>query len=113
MLIVAQYLRKIPDLERLLAKVKAMVHSQAILTMPLVGKKTLKQRVKVFGSIVKGFRIGMNLLILLHNDEHLMSLLSKVLDIPQLSEHNSLSEFLSQFEAAIDSDFPKYQVSFF
>ncbi|KNA19440.1 hypothetical protein SOVF_061540 [Spinacia oleracea] len=109
MLIVAQYLRKIPDLERLLAKVKAMVHSQAILTMPLVGKKTLKQRVKVFGSIVKGFRIGMNLLILLHNDEHLMSLLSKVLDIPQLSEHNSLSEFLSQFEAAIDSDFPKYQ----
>lgn len=55
----------------------------------------------------------MNLLILLHNDEHLMSLLSKVLDIPQLSEHNALSEFLSQFEAAIDSDFPKYQVSFF
>ncbi|XP_056694050.1 DNA mismatch repair protein MSH7-like [Spinacia oleracea] len=51
----------------------------------------------------------MNLLILLHNDEHLMSLLSKVLDIPQLSEHNALSEFLSQFEAAIDSDFPKYQ----
>ncbi|XP_021741550.1 DNA mismatch repair protein MSH7-like [Chenopodium quinoa] len=109
MLIIAQYLRKIPDLERLLGKVKAMVHSQAILTLPLVGKKTLKQRVKVFGLIVKGLRIGMDLMNVLYNEEHLMSLLSKILDLPPLSEHNALSEFLSQFEAAIDSDFPKYQ----
>ncbi|XP_021723674.1 DNA mismatch repair protein MSH7-like [Chenopodium quinoa] len=109
MLIIAQYLRKIPDLERLLGKVKAMVHSQAILTLPLVGKKTLKQRVKVFGLIVKGLRIGMDLMNVLYNEEHLMSRLSKIMDLPQLSEQNALSEFLSQFEAAIDSDFPKYQ----
>ena len=48
MLVVAQYLRKIPDLERLLGNVKAMVNSQAILMLPLVGKKTLKQRVRMF-----------------------------------------------------------------
>ncbi|XP_057247149.1 DNA mismatch repair protein MSH7 isoform X2 [Beta vulgaris subsp. vulgaris] len=109
MLIVAQYLRKIPDLERLLGKVKSMVHSQAILMLPLVGKKTLKQRVKSFGSLVKGLRIGIDLLIVLDNEEHIKSLLSKILEVPELSGHNALSEFLNQLEAAIDSDFPKYQ----
>ncbi|KAL2929255.1 DNA mismatch repair protein MSH7 [Bienertia sinuspersici] len=109
MLIVAQYLRKIPDLERLLGKVKAMVHSKAILMLPLVGKKTLKQRVKVFGSLVKGLRVAMDLLAVLYDEEHIKSLLSKISDLPQLNGHGALSEDLSQFEAAIDSDFPKYQ----
>ncbi|CAO2822828.1 unnamed protein product [Amaranthus hypochondriacus] len=109
MLVVAQYLRKIPDLERLLGNVKAMVHSQAILMLPLVGKKTLKQRVKVFGTLVKGLRTGMDLLLVLKNEEHIKSLLSKIFDFPEHSGHDTLSEFLHQFEAAIDSDFPKYQ----
>ncbi|KAH9604844.1 hypothetical protein KSS87_008848 [Heliosperma pusillum] len=108
MLLVAQYLRRIPDLERLLGRVKASVHSQAILLLPLVGKKTLKQRVKVFGSLVKGLRLGLDLLVALQN-EHVMSLLLKILDLPELNGHDGLIEFLTQFEAAIDSDFPNYQ----
>lgn len=54
LLIVAQYLRKIPDLERLLGKVKSMVYSQAILMLPLVGKKTLKQRVRMLFLYIRG-----------------------------------------------------------
>jgi len=48
MLLVAQFLRKVPDLERLLGRVKAAVQSQATLVLPLVGKKALKQRVRLF-----------------------------------------------------------------
>lgn len=70
-------------------------------------------QVKVFGSLVKGLRIGIDLLTILHNEEHIKSLLLKILDLPQLTGKDTLSEFLTQFEAAIDSDFPKYQVSFF
>ncbi|KAJ8442394.1 hypothetical protein Cgig2_018650 [Carnegiea gigantea] len=109
MLLVAQYLRKVPDLERLLGKVKSAVQSQATLLLPVVGRKALKQRVKAFGSLVKGLRVGMDLLILLQNEEHVNSLLSKILNLPVLSRDNGLNEFLKQFEAAIDSDFPKYQ----
>ncbi|KAL9242372.1 hypothetical protein vseg_016380 [Gypsophila vaccaria] len=109
MLLMAQYLRKLPDLERLLGRVKASVHSQATLLLPLVGKKTLKQRVKIFGSLVKGLRIGLDLLIALQSEEHFMSLLLKILDLPVLNGHDGLIQFLKQFEAAIDSDFPNYQ----
>jgi len=70
-------------------------------------------QVKAFGSLVKGLRVGMDLLILLQNEEHVNSLLSKILYLPELSGDNGLNEFLKQFEAAIDSDFPKYQVIFF
>ena len=47
MLLVAQYLRKVPDLERLLGKVKSAVQSQATLLLPVVGRKALKQRVRL------------------------------------------------------------------
>ncbi|RAL37216.1 hypothetical protein DM860_004138 [Cuscuta australis] len=105
----AQYLRKLPDIERLLGRVKASIKCPAELLLPTIGKKRLKERVKVFGSLVKGMRIGMDLLMLLWKDENLSSLLSKVFSLPVLVGTVGLSKFLAQFEAAIDSDFPKYQ----
>jgi DNA mismatch repair protein MSH6 len=47
MLLFAQYLRKLPDLERLLGRIKASVQSSASLLLPVVGKKVLKQRVSI------------------------------------------------------------------
>lgn len=47
MLLVAQYLRKLPDLERSLGKIRASLHSSATLLLPLLGKKVLKQRVSL------------------------------------------------------------------
>lgn len=46
-LLIAQYLRKLPDLERLLGRVKASFQSSATL-VPLIGIKVLKQRVSLF-----------------------------------------------------------------
>ncbi|GMI97714.1 MUTS homolog 7, ARABIDOPSIS THALIANA MUTS HOMOLOG 7, MUTS HOMOLOG 6-2 [Hibiscus trionum] len=109
MLIIAQYLRKLPDLERLLGRVKASIQSSASLVRPMIGKKVLKQRVKAFGTLVKGLRGGMDLLGLLQKDADMVSPLSKVFKLPILSGTNRLDEFLTQFEAAIDSDFPNYQ----
>ncbi|KAL3535766.1 hypothetical protein ACH5RR_004227 [Cinchona calisaya] len=109
MLLLAQYLRKIPDLERLLGRVKASINSSAVLLLPLIGRKTLKKRVKVFGSLIKGLRIGMDLLLLLQKEGHMTSSLLKVLCLPLLIGNDGLDKFLAQFEAAIDSDFPNYQ----
>nr|GMC63448.1 DNA mismatch repair protein MSH7 isoform X1 [Ipomoea batatas] len=106
---VAQYFRKLPDLERLLGRVKASNQSSAELLLPTIGRKLLKQRVKVFGSLVKGLRIGMDLLMLLQKEEQLSSSLSKVFRLPVLHGNDGLHKFLTQFEAAIDSDFPNYQ----
>lgn len=47
MLLVAQYLRKVPDLERFHGRVKASINSSAVLLLPLIGSKTLKQRVSL------------------------------------------------------------------
>ncbi|KAE7998764.1 hypothetical protein FH972_003275 [Carpinus fangiana] len=109
MLLFAQYLRKLPDLERLLGRMKASIQSSASLLLPLVGKKVLKQRVKVFGSLVKGLRIGLDFLMLLQNEGRIISSLSKVFRLPRLSGNDGLDQFLTQFEAAVDSDFPNYQ----
>ncbi|XP_022749790.1 DNA mismatch repair protein MSH7-like isoform X2 [Durio zibethinus] len=109
MLLVAQYLHKLPDLERLLGSVKASIQSSACLVLPMIGKKILKRRVKAFGTLVKGLRTGMDLLKLLQKDADMLSPLSKVFKLPMLSGTDGLDEFLTQFEAAIDSDFPNYQ----
>ncbi|CAL5427391.1 unnamed protein product [Camellia sinensis] len=47
MLLIAQYLRKCPDLERLLGRVKASFQSSASLVLPLIGRKVLKHRVSL------------------------------------------------------------------
>lgn len=45
MALIAQYLRKLPDLERFLGQIKATFQSSALLLLPLIGNKILKQRV--------------------------------------------------------------------
>lgn len=65
-------------------------------------------QIKTFGSLVKGLRIGLDLLMILQQEN--MSSLSQYVDVPLLSGNNGLNELLTQFEAAVDSDFPKYQV---
>ncbi|XP_022882429.1 DNA mismatch repair protein MSH7 isoform X2 [Olea europaea var. sylvestris] len=108
-LLLAQSLRKLPDLERLLGRAKSSMQSSALLSLPLIGSKVLKQRVKVFGLLVKGLRIGLELLMLLQNEGIMVSSLSKVVCLPILSGSDGLDKFLTQFEAAVDSEFPNYQ----
>ncbi|KAL5697258.1 DNA mismatch repair protein msh7 [Ranunculus cassubicifolius] len=107
--LIAQYLRKIPDVERLLGRVKASVGSSAALLLPLLGEKLLKQRVKTYGTLVKGLRVGVDLLLLLQSKEHETLSLSKMLDFPLQGGSDGLDELISQFEATVDSDFPNYQ----
>ncbi|KAJ4708411.1 DNA mismatch repair protein [Melia azedarach] len=109
MVVIAQYLRKLPDLERLLGRVKARVQASTLLVLPLIGKKVLKQQVRVFGSLVKGLRIAMDLLMLLHKGGHIIPSLSKIFIFSIFDGSNGLDKFLTQFEAAVASDFPNYQ----
>jgi len=69
-------------------------------------------QVKVFGSLVKGLRTALSLLLLLQKEQPLISSLTKVFKLPILTGSNGLDQFLAQFEAAVDSDFPNYQVFF-
>ncbi|CAH2052708.1 unnamed protein product [Thlaspi arvense] len=108
--ITGQYLHKLPDLERLLGRIKSSVQSTASVLPALLGKKVLKQRVKAFGQIVKGFRSGIDLLLALQKESNMMRLLCKLCKLPVLVGKSGLELFLSQFEAAIDSDFPNYQM---
>lgn len=64
----------------------------------------------MFGLLVKGLRIGLELLMLLQNEGIMVSSLSKVVCLPILSGSDGLDKFLTQFEAAVDSEFPNYQV---
>ncbi|KAL7093523.1 hypothetical protein ACP275_11G045500 [Erythranthe tilingii] len=106
---IAQSLRQLPDLERLLGRVKSSFQSSSILLLPLIGNKLLKQRVKVFGSLIRGLRSGMQMLLPLQEHDIMTSSLSKVISLPMLSGSEGLDSSLAQFEAAIDSDFPNYQ----
>ncbi|TKY44657.1 DNA mismatch repair protein MSH7 [Spatholobus suberectus] len=107
--LIAQHLRKLPDLEHLLGRIKSSLQLSGPLLLPLLRKKILKQRVKVFGSLVKGLRTALSLLLLLQKEQPLMSSLIKVFKLPILTGSNGLDQFLGQFEAAVDSDFPNYQ----
>lgn len=62
---------------------------------------------------MKGLQIGMDLLVLLQEEGKIFSSLSKNFSLPELSGSAGLGKFLSQFEAAVDSEFPNYQVWFF
>ncbi|KHN45661.1 DNA mismatch repair protein Msh6-2 [Glycine soja] len=106
---IAQHLRRLPDLEHLLGRIKSSLQLSGPLLLPLLGKKILKQRVKVFGSLVKGLRTALSLLLLLQKEQPLISSLTKVFKLPILTGSNGLDQFLAQFEAAVDSDFPNYQ----
>ncbi|XP_014496504.1 DNA mismatch repair protein MSH7 [Vigna radiata var. radiata] len=106
---IAQHLRKLPDLEHLLGRIKSSLQLSGPLLLPLLGKKILKQRVKVFGSLVNGLRTALSLLLLLMKEQPLMSSLTKVFKLPLLTGSEGLDQFLIQFEAAVHSDFPNYQ----
>lgn len=64
----------------------------------------------MFGSLVKGLRTALSLLLLLQKEQPLISSLNKVFKLPILTGINGLDKFLTQFEAAVDSDFPNYLV---
>jgi len=63
-------------------------------------------QIKAFGTLVKGFRIAMDLLIVLQKVDSGSLLIPKVENLPMLSE------ILKQFEVAVDDDFPHYQVCY-
>lgn len=73
---------------------------------------TIVAQVKVFGLLVKGLRVAIDLLVQLEEERHIMLSLSKVLKLPMLSGSSGVDKLLTQFEAAIDSDFPNYEVCF-
>ncbi|GER26266.1 DNA mismatch repair protein MutS [Striga asiatica] len=106
---ISQSLRQLPDLERLLGRVKSSFQSSSVLLLPSIGNKVLKQRVKVFGSLVRGLRNGIQMLMELQKHEIITSLLSKVISLPMLSGNEGLDISLRQFEAAVDSEFPGHQ----
>lgn len=63
---------------------------------------------KIFGSLVKGLRNGMELLKIIQH-EHDFSSFSRMLDLSALSI-GGLDEILTQIETALDDDFPAYKV---
>lgn len=67
----------------------------------------------MFGTLVKGLRFGLDLLKVLQNEGHMIELLLKLFKVPSLSGSDGLDLYLKQFEAAVDSDFPNYQVLLF
>ncbi|XP_048562203.1 DNA mismatch repair protein MSH7 isoform X2 [Triticum urartu] len=62
--------------------------------------------IKTFGMLIKGLRVGIDLLSALRRDDHGIPALSKSVDIPTLS---SLDELVHQFEEDIRNDFEQYQ----
>ncbi|XP_020521545.1 DNA mismatch repair protein MSH7 [Amborella trichopoda] len=107
--LITQHLRKLPDLERLMGRVKSSVGSSDVLSLPLVGKKVLKQHVKAFGSLIKGLRIGMDMLKVLQKEEYWCSQLANFLPPSFLNGIKNLDVLLTELEAAFDDDFPHYQ----
>ncbi|GAU17462.1 hypothetical protein TSUD_143160 [Trifolium subterraneum] len=98
---IAQHLRKLPDLELLIGRTKSSLKVSSPILLPLL--------VKVFGSLVKGLRTTLSLLLLLQKEQPLISSLTKVFKLPVLTGSDGLDQFLTQFEAAVDSDFPNFQ----
>ncbi|WVZ72571.1 hypothetical protein U9M48_021006 [Paspalum notatum var. saurae] len=101
-----EYLRKIPDLERLLGRVRSTVGLSSSIRLPFVGEKILKKRIKTFILLVNGLRNGIDLLNDLQRADHGVSELYKIVEIPLLS---SLHELIHQFEENIQNEFPRYQ----
>nr|CAB3476007.1 unnamed protein product [Digitaria exilis] len=100
------YLRKIPDLERLLGQVRSTVGLSSSVQLPFVGERILKKRIKTFIMLINGLRNGLDLINDLQRADHGVSALYKVVDIPTLS---SLRESIRIFEEEIQQEFPCYQ----
>ncbi|KAI5390750.1 hypothetical protein KIW84_075880 [Lathyrus oleraceus] len=100
---------ELPDLELLLGWTKSSLKVSSSILLPLLAKEILKKRVKVFGSLVKGLQTTLSLLLLLQKEKSLISSLTKIVKLPVLTGSDGLDQFLTQFEATVDSDFPNYQ----
>ncbi|XP_025817755.1 DNA mismatch repair protein MSH7 [Panicum hallii] len=100
------YLRKIPDLERLLGQVRSTVGLPSSVKLPFVGERILKKRIKTFIMLINGLRNGLDLLNDLQRADHGVSALYKAVEIPALS---SLRELIHQFEENVQNEFPYYQ----
>ncbi|KAF8707212.1 hypothetical protein HU200_030459 [Digitaria exilis] len=100
------YLRKIPDLERLLGQVRSTVGLSSSVQLPFVGERILKKQTKTFIMLINGLRNGLDLINDLQRADHGVSALYKVVDIPTLS---SLRESIRIFEEEIQQEFPCYQ----
>lgn len=84
--------------------------SPSVCFFPLHFSEFIALQVKSFGQLVKGFRSGIDLLLAVQKESNMIRLLCKLCKLPILVGKSGLEIFLSQFEAAIDSDFPDYQV---
>lgn len=84
--------------------------SSSVCFFPLHFSEFIALQVKSFGQLVKGFRSGIDLLLAVQKESNMIRLLCKLCKLPILVGKSGLELFLSQFEAAIDSDFPDYQV---
>ncbi|CAO2193940.1 unnamed protein product [Urochloa humidicola] len=96
------YLRKIPDLERLLGQVKSTVGLSSSVRLPFVGERILKKRIKTFIMLIRGLHYGLDLLDDLQRSEHGVSALNEVVEIPTLS---SLRESICRSEEKIQTEF--------
>lgn len=65
-------------------------------------------QIKTFGSLIRGLRVGIDLLLILQREDHGILSLPKFASVPTLNE---LDDLLNQFEAAMEDDFPNYQVT--
>lgn len=104
--VILEHLRRVPDLERLCGHVKAFGGSSTLLLLPALGERTLKRQVKSFGMLLKGLRIGLELLRLLEEENNKALPLVKVLNIPMVTD---LDECLKQFEVSMEEVFPEYK----
>ncbi|XP_078439569.1 MUTS homolog 7 [Wolffia australiana] len=104
--LVSESLRKLPDLERLLGHVKSSAGSSSALLLPLVGERVLKARVRSLGHLVKGLRVGADLLALLLEEGRRIPSLVKILNCPLMQQ---FEEFIREIESAVDSSFPRFQ----
>ncbi|KAK4790085.1 hypothetical protein SAY86_017389 [Trapa natans] len=69
----------------------------------------LAKQVKMFGTLVKGLQIALDMLTLLMKDKRLGLSLTKIFKLPTVEGHDGVNKLLAQVNAAIDSDFPNYQ----
>eukprot|EP01018_Ginkgo_biloba_P024021 Gb_18995 [translate_table: standard] len=99
-------LRKLPDLERLVARVKGSAGSSSLGLVPLFGSKILKQRVKTLWSAVRGIHDAIDLLKFLHiGDQNGPPKSHLLLEASTLKNINAINELLKQIELTMADKF--------
>ncbi|GLJ17793.1 hypothetical protein SUGI_0310860 [Cryptomeria japonica] len=111
---ISERLRKLPDLERLVARIRGSAGTLSAGLGPLVGPKKIKQRVKTLAAAVKGLRDGMDLLKVLHIGDqdgppktHLLWETSTMRNTIQLNQILDQIELIIEEKLPFDVKFPK------